>query len=112
MKTSLALITLLITFSFTVQSAEVTKPTGATIMSPFGSSAMLVILSASSSGKSCEFMVCKEAAAVLLDAEEYAQSGKLTLFLNQKIKDLQSAEELSIEESIDILVEQAQAVLN
>lgn len=112
MKASLALISLLATFSISVQSAEVIKPTVGTLMSPFGSTAMGVILSASSSGKSCEFMVCKEAVAVLLDAEEYAQSGRLTLFLNQKIKDLQTTEELSTEESIDILVEQAQSVLN
>lgn len=97
-----------LTFSFTAQAADILRPTVRTILSPFEASVWAGLLTSTTSGVDFN----KEAAAILLDAEEYAQSGKLTVFLNQKILDVQANEEVSTEEAIDLLIDAAQTALS
>jgi hypothetical protein len=55
---------------------------------------------------------CKEAVQVLEDAQAYLQSGKVSTFLGQKIKEVQNIDStLSSEEAIDVLTSTATAVL-
>lgn len=63
-------------------------------------------------GLECNFMVCKEANQVIEDTQIYSQTGELSVFLNQKIKDVQTLNnEFSEEEALDLLVSNSLAIL-
>ena len=55
----------------------------------------------------------KQAAIILNDTQEFFQSGKLSSFLAQKIKDVQAVDlSASDEEAIDRLINEAESILN
>jgi hypothetical protein len=55
----------------------------------------------------------KQAALVLNDTQEFIQSGKMSAFLGQKIKDAQALNEgASQEDALDMLINEAEALLN
>lgn len=54
---------------------------------------------------------CKEALDILNDSEEYARSGKLSVLLNQRVRDVQANDDVSTEEALDLLIEAAQKSL-
>lgn len=55
---------------------------------------------------------CKEAVQVIADAQDYIQSGKISSFLGQKIKEVQASDtSLSAEEVLDVLTASAAEVL-
>jgi hypothetical protein len=71
--------------------------------------AKLVLFSAISSSM---IVLLKEAQAVVDDSQGYIQTGKLSAFLSQKIKDVKELNsELSDEEAIDLLLEVSEAKL-
>lgn len=51
-----------------------------------------------------------QAAAILNDSQEFFQSGKLSAFLAQKVSEVQSENEVSVEEAVDLLVNAAEAI--
>lgn len=64
------------------------------------------------SGKECEIIVCKEAAQVLDDSQNYIQSGEMSAFLSGKIKNVQAIHtEMSDEEALDALIQDAELIL-
>ncbi|MDO9181160.1 MAG: hypothetical protein Q7U04_02065 [Bacteriovorax sp.] len=64
------------------------------------------------SGKECELVVCKEAGQIVEDSQDYLQTGELTVYLGQKIKDIQSTDEsLSEVEALEFLVKRAVEIL-
>jgi hypothetical protein len=55
---------------------------------------------------------CKEAVQVIADAQDYMQSGKVSTFLGQKIKEIQTSDSsLSAEEALDVLTASAAVFL-
>lgn len=55
----------------------------------------------------------KEAIQVVDDLQEYAQSGELSVFLNQKIKETQTQDgSLSEEEALDLIIENTKKILD
>lgn len=99
MKTSVALLTLVLSanvFAYSLRDSTVLT-TAAPILS-----------SASSSGT----LPDKQAAMVLNDSQEFFQSGKLSVFLSQKIKETQAIDaEVSQEEALDLLINEAELIL-
>lgn len=54
----------------------------------------------------------KQAAMVLNDSQEFIQSGKMSAFLGQKIKDAQAVNAgASAEEALDMLINEAESLL-
>lgn len=73
------------------------------------SSATPLLSSATTSGA----FNAKQAALVLNDTQEFMQSGNLSAFLGQKIKDAQALNEgTSQEDALDMLINEAEALLN
>lgn len=71
-------------------------------------SAIPLLISASTSGA----YDAKQAAVVINDSQEFFQSGKLSAFLGQKIKDAQVVNPgASEEEALDMLINEAEAIL-
>lgn len=63
-------------------------------------------------GKECEIMVCKEAVQVVNDAQNYLQTGEISIFLALKLNETQlSHESLSEIEALDLVIENALTVL-
>lgn len=55
---------------------------------------------------------CKEAIQIIEDSQGYMQTGELSLFLAQKVRDAQSADSsLSQDEALDLLNDQALEIL-
>jgi len=101
MKTILTLIVL--ASSVNVFAYSVTYELGLT------SQVTTLIVGVVTSGKS----VRKEAGQVLKDSQEYIASGKLSVFLQAKINDKISQDEsLTIDEALEIMVDEAQVVLD
>lgn len=98
MKKLTAILFVTLSLATAVQANEIINTTSGITFSPFVTTMMSGIGN-------------KEAREILNDTEEYSQSGKLSVSLNQKILDIQANEEVSTEEAIDILVESAQKIL-
>lgn len=65
-----------------------------------------------SSGKECTVVLCKRSEQIVLDAQDYYATGKLSEFLATEVKELkQSAGEMSDDEAVDILVDFAHRTL-
>jgi hypothetical protein len=55
----------------------------------------------------------KQAALVLNDTQAFIQTGKMSAFLSQKVKDAQAVNKgASAEEALDMLINEAEALLN
>lgn len=68
----------------------------------------LALSSVSTSGN-----IQKEAAQVVNDSQELIQSGKMTAFLSQKIKDIQASDSsVSDSEALDALLSVSEQILN
>ena len=100
MKTTIALLSLVISanvFAYSVADSSVLT------------SAAPMLSSATSSGSGTQ----KLAALILNDAQELIQYGKMSSFLNQKIKEIQATHtDASQSEALDLLINQAEAALN
>lgn len=100
MKTTIALLSLVL--SANVFAYSVADSTVISLASPF-------LLSASSSGAYDDF---KQAAMVLNDAQELIQNGRMSVFLNQKIKEVQAVHaEASEADALDLLINEAESIL-
>lgn len=78
-----------------------------------GSIGMSTIGGLTSSGKECgTVVVCREAVQIINDSQNYQQTGKLSMFLDEKIKDTQASNEsLSEAEALDSLISDALVIL-
>lgn len=100
MKTTIALLTIVL--SANVMAYSITDSTVLTSATP-------LLSSATTSGGFAE----KQAALVLNDSQEFFQSGKLSAFLAQKVSEVQSeVSDASVEEAVDLLVNEAESILN
>lgn len=55
----------------------------------------------------------KQAALILNDSQEFFQSGRLSSFLAQKVSEVQAEiSDASVEEAVDLLVNEAVSILN
>jgi hypothetical protein len=112
MKKIILILTMTLSMSTFANGGSVFRPTVQITLLPFASIAATTAGLATSSGNECKFLVCKEAAQVLVDGQEYAQSGKMTAFLAGKISNVKSSDEsLSTEEALDVLVDTALEIL-
>lgn len=99
MKTTIALLTIVL--SANVMAYSITDSTVLTSATP-------LLSSATTSGGFAE----KQAALVLNDSQEFFQSGKLSAFLAQKVSEVQSeVSDASVEEAVDLLVNEAESIL-
>jgi hypothetical protein len=94
MKLSIALLTLAV--SANVMAYSITDSTVLTSATP-------LLSSATTSGE----LQKAQAAAIINDSQEYFQSGKLSAFLAQKVSEVQTESELSVDEAVDALVQDA-----
>lgn len=102
---------LAVALTATVSQAHALQAIAGTYIS--GSLGASTIGGMTTSGKECEIIVCKEALQVLNDGQNYIQSGKMSAFLAEKIKNIQSVNvELSDEEALDALIQDAESILN
>lgn len=114
MKTLIVMLTLATSLSsFSVNAneavADVLLSPIRLILAPF---AISTTGGMTTSGKECELMVCKEAGQIVEDTQNYLQSGELTVYLSQKIKDVQSTDEsLSEVEALEVLVTNSVEIL-
>jgi hypothetical protein len=114
MKMLIIMVTLVTSLtSFTASANEVSSKVTmlpiASILGPFISSYYAGL---TTSGKECDVMVCKEANQVVQDTLGYLQNGELSVYLNQKIKDIQSLDSsLSEVEALEILVSRSVEIL-
>jgi hypothetical protein len=100
MKTATALLSLTLTMN--VFAASLQDATLVTSILPYGSTAI------SSTG-----IPKLQAAIILNDAQEVMQSGQVSTFLAQKIKDAQILDEsLSESEALEVVIAEAKAILN
>lgn len=67
---------------------------------------------ATSSALSTEANVHKEALQVIKEGQEYLQSGEMSILIAQKVEQLQEEQEMSDDEAVDSLLNQAEAILN
>ncbi|MBC7429326.1 MAG: hypothetical protein H7336_11980 [Bacteriovorax sp.] len=99
MKTMIALLSLVISanvFAYSVADSTVLA------------SASPMLSSATTSGT----LPDKQAALILNDAQDLIQDGKMSSFLNQKIKEVQALHiETSESEALDLLISQAESIL-
>ena len=67
-----------------------------------------------SSEKRCQEGGCnKEAMQIIEDGQDYHQSGKLSLFLEAEVKKVQAEhQDMSVDEAVDALTEDASSLLN
>ncbi len=56
--------------------------------------------------------VQKALQAVVMDAQEYRQSGNMTVALEESVKNVQAEQDVSVEEAVDILSSMAEEILN
>jgi hypothetical protein len=76
------------------------------------STAATSIVSGTGSFLSSEEMAKKEAAQVIVDSEEANQTGKVTEFLAEKIRNVQGNDEsLSEKDALDLLVSESLSIL-
>lgn len=103
MKTTLAILSLII--SANVFASDVAYSLAdSSVLTTAGP----MLSSATTSGSLPE----KQAQMVLNDAQDLIQDGKMTAFLNQKILDIQLIhKDASQAEALDLLIEQAEAIL-
>lgn len=103
MKTTLAILSLII--SANVFASDVAYSLAdSSVLTTAGP----MLSSATTSGSLPE----KQAQMVLNDAQDLIQDGKMTAFLNQKILDIQLIhKDASQAEALDMLIEQAEAIL-
>ncbi len=100
MKASIALLTLVL--SSNVMAYSITDSTVLTSATP-------LLSSATTSGGLAQ----KQAALVLNDSQEFFQSGRLSSFLAQKVSEVQAEiSDASVEEAVDLLVNEAASTLN
>lgn len=100
MKATIAALTLVL--SMNVMAYSITDSTVLTSASP-------LLSTATTSGGFAQ----KQAALVLNDSQEFFQSGKLSAFLSQKVSEVQAEiTDASVEEAIDLLVNEAEGILN
>lgn len=61
----------------------------------------------------CAESNCKlQAEQVLVDGQNYLASGEVTVYLNQKIKDIQASHpDLSAEEALEVLIDASEKIL-
>lgn len=112
MKKAILLLTLVSSMTAFAESDSIFAASANVTFMPTASIGVSTIGLASSSGHECSWMVCKEAAQVLVDGQEYIQSGTVTAFLDSKIKNVQATDAtLSSDEAFDVLVNEAQAIL-
>lgn len=72
-----------------------------------------VVAPAASTSVSSAIPYKTQAVLILNDAQEYMQSGKASVFLSQRIKEVQSVNvDASENDALEILVNEAQSVLN
>lgn len=65
-----------------------------------------------SSGKECQVVVCKRSEQIILDAQDYYVSGKMSELLATEVKELKAgAGNISDDEAVDILVDFAHRTL-
>lgn len=65
-----------------------------------------------SSGKECQVVVCKRSEQIVLDAQDYYATGKMSEFLATEVQELKiGAGNISDDEAVDILVDFAQRTL-
>lgn len=114
MKALIIMLTLTTALSFTANANEmatdVTLSPIRLILAPF---VISTTGGMTTSGKECEVIVpCKEAGQIVEDTQNYLQSGELTVYLSQKIKDVQSTDEsLSEVEALEVLVTKSVEIL-
>ena len=65
----------------------------------------------STSGMSSGDWIPKEAAQVLNDAQDFNSTGSMSVLLESKLKALMMNSDLSVAEALDVIVEEAAAVL-
>lgn len=94
MKATIAILALAV--SANVMAYSITDSTVLTSATP-------LLSSATTSGE----LQKAQAAAIINDSQEYFQSGKLSAFLAQKVAEVQAQSELSIDEAVDALVDDA-----
>ena len=100
MKTTIALLSLVL--SANVFAYSLADSTVLTSASP-------LLSSATTSGTIPE----KQAAMVINDSQEFFQSGRLSVFLSQTINDAKAVNAgVSDEEALDMLINEAQSILN
>ena len=104
MKTTIAILSLIL--SVNIYASDIAYSSAdSTVLTSAGP----MLSSVTTSGSLPE----KQAQMVLNDAQELIQDGKMTAFLNQKIKDIQALNaDTSESEALDMLIEQAENILN
>lgn len=92
-----------------VSAVEVT---GLTTVGLFNSTRIPITVTLVSSATTSGAEIRKEAQLVLMDAQEYNQTGFLTAYLEKKIVDIRDYDNsLSETEALDVLIEHAQSIL-
>lgn len=103
-------IMLAMVLSVTSFSANALQVTGAIWLT--GSVGMSTVGGMTTSGKECEIVVCKLADQIVLDADVYFATGKMTELLASQVAELkQSAGEMSDQEAVEILADFAHRTL-
>lgn len=103
MKTTLAILSLIVSANVFASDVAYSLADSSVI-----TTAGPMLSSATTSGTLPE----KQAKMVLNDAQELIQNGKMSAFLNQKIKDVQALhDDASQAEALDLLISQAEAIL-
>jgi hypothetical protein len=57
-------------------------------------------------------VTAKEAAYVVNDIQDYAQSNEMSAFLQQKVNELKAVADISEEDAVDLILENSLSVLN
>ncbi|MEA9355879.1 hypothetical protein SHI21_06695 [Bacteriovorax sp. PP10] len=105
----LAIMCALMTTTISFQANALEAIAGTYISASLGLS---TIGGMTSSGKECQIMVCKRSEQIVLDAQDYYASGKMSEFLATSVKELkETAGDISDDEAVDILVDFAHRTL-
>lgn len=103
MKTTIAILSLIISANIFASDIAYSVADSSVLIS-----AGPMLSSATTSGT----LPDKQAAMVLNDAQDLIQGGKMSAFLNQKIKDVQESNAGASEaEALDLLIEMAESIL-